>query len=75
MASKRRTLASDFLRHNVGANLRIADTKSTPRRGMHDIDFLRHNYGTYPWAADVDAGEPLQTQGDRERIEYRQHRR
>ena len=75
MALKRRTLDSDFLRHNIGVGLRAANTESTPRRGMHDIDFLRHNYGTDPWDAQVDVGKPLQTQGDQDRIEYRQNRR
>jgi hypothetical protein len=75
MALKRRTLDFDFLRHNIAVGLRVANTESTSRRGMHDIDFLRHNYGTYPWAADVDAGVSLQTQGDQDRLEYRQHRR
>jgi hypothetical protein len=75
IALKRRTLDSDFLRHNAGVGLRVANTVSTPRRGMHDVDFVRHNYGTYPWTAAVDAGDPLQTRGDRERIEYGQHRR
>jgi hypothetical protein len=75
MALKRRMLDSDFLRHNIGIGLRAANTESTSQRGMHDIDFLRHNYGTYPWAAQLDAGKPVQTQGDRERLEYRQNRR
>ena len=75
MTLKRRTLDSDFLRHNVAVSLHAANTESTPRRGMYDIDFVRHNYGTDPWTAEVDAGMPLQTQGDQERIAYRQNKR
>jgi hypothetical protein len=75
MALKRRTLDFDFLRHNVGVGLHAANTEATPRRVMHDIDFVRHNCGTYPWAADVDTGKPLQIQGDQQRIEYGQNRR
>jgi hypothetical protein len=75
MALKRRALDSDFLRHNAGVGIRVANTESTPRRGMHDIDFLRHNYDTHPWDAQVDVGKPLQAQGDQDRIEYGQHRR
>ena len=71
----RRTLDSDFLRHNVGAGFHAAVTESTPRRGMHDIDFVRHNYGAHSWAVDVDARKPLRTQSDQERIEYRQNKR
>ena len=75
MTLKSRTLDSDFLRHNVDAGFHAAHTESTPGRGRYDIDFVRHNYGTDPWAAQVDAGMPLQTQGDQERIEYRHNKR
>jgi len=74
-AMELRVRDADFIRHNYGIRTRATGIEAAFERMAQDIDFLRHNYGTHPWDAQVDAGKPLQTRGDEDRIAYRQHRR